>query len=243
MNLDSFDALTFDCYGTLIDWERGILDTLDPWRRRHGLDLADEQLLQAFADSEARQEAATPGKLYPQVLVDVLEDIAGRHGVSATAEECRAFGESIRDWPAFADSPGALRYLKQRYKLAIISNVDRASFAHSQATLGIEFDAIITAEDVGSYKPDPRNFEYALARLEEIGVERRAVLHVAQSLFHDHEPAKKLGLHTVWVDRRAGKPGWGATHAPLTSIRPDLVVNDLAQLAAIHSGGCRGESG
>ncbi len=151
------------------------------------------------------------------------------------ADERQAFGESVRDWPAFPDSPGALRYLKQHYKLAIISNVDRASFAHSQAKLGVEFDVVVTAEDVGSYKPDPRNFEYAFERLNEIGVARSAILHVAQSLFHDHEPAKQLGTRTVWVDRRSGKPAGGATPTPLASVRPDLVVNDLAQLAEIHA--------
>jgi len=234
MDIRDFDALTCDCYGTLIDWERGILDVLGPWAGQHGLEVSEDGLLQAFAEFESQHEAATPEKLYPEILQAVLTDVARRFGVDADPAEARAFGRSVRDWPAFPDSAAALSYLKQHYKLAIISNVDRDSFAHSRAKLGVEFDAVITAQDVGSYKPDLRNFEYALERLKALGVERDRILHVAQSLFHDHEPAKALGLRTVWINRRAGRPGWGATCPPRASVRPDLVVNDMAALAAAH---------
>jgi 2-haloacid dehalogenase len=233
MNLREFEVLTFDCYGTLIDWERGILDALRPWRQRQRLDATDDELLQTFAELEARHEAATPGKLYPRILEAVFADMAGKYGVAAEAEDAAAFGRSVRDWPVFEDSPAALASLKRRYKLAIISNVDRASFAYSQARSGIEFDAVITAQDVGSYKPDRKNFQYALARLEALGVRRGRILHVAQSLFHDHEPAKALGLATVWVNRRAGKVGWGATRAPRGRVQPDLIVADLASLVEL----------
>ena len=233
MDLRDFEVLTFDCYGTLIDWERGILEALGPWRQRQRLHTTDDELLQAFAELEAGHEAAAPAKPYPQILEAVFADLASKYGVAAEAEQTAAFGRSVRDWPAFADSADALARLKQRYKLAIISNIDRASFAHSQARLGVEFDAIITAQDVGSYKPDRRNFEYALTRLDRSGVRRRRILHVAQSLFHDHEPAKALGLATVWVNRRAGKVGWGATRAPCGRVQPDLIVDDLASLAEL----------
>ncbi|MBU0639624.1 MAG: haloacid dehalogenase type II [Planctomycetes bacterium] len=234
MNLRDFDALTFDCYGTLIDWERGIAARLVPWAARHGLKVSAEQLLQAFAAAEHRHETATPGRPYPQILETVLADIAAHFGVAAESDEARTFGRSVRDWPPFPDSPAALAYLKQHYKLVIISNVDRASFAHSQAKLGVEFDAVITAQDVGNYKPDLRNFEFAFARLAELGVPRDRILHVAQSLFHDHEPAKQLGLRTVWINRRAGQPGCGATAAPRTAVTPDLAFESLAALADAH---------
>jgi 2-haloalkanoic acid dehalogenase type II len=237
VRFDQFEALTFDCYGTLIDWERGILDALRPWMGRRGLDVPDGQLLAAFAESEQRHEAVSPTELYPKILKMVFEDIAGRFGIAPEPEDGRAFGESVRDWPAFDDSPAALRYLERQYKLVVISNVDRASFAHSQARLGVEFDAAVTAEDVGSYKPDRRNFEHAFAVLKQLGVERDRILHVAQSLFHDHQPAKQLGLTTVWVNRRAGQQGWGATRAPDGDVRPDLIVNDLASLVAMHQAG------
>jgi 2-haloacid dehalogenase len=234
MKLRDFDALTFDCYGTLIDWERGLVQVLRPWADRRRLGVPDDALLAAFAEFELQHEAATPERPYPEILQAVFADIARRFGVDADPGEAEAFGRSVRDWPPFPDSAAALRYLKRHYRLAIISNVDRDSFAHSQAKLGIEFDAVITAQDVGSYKPALRNFEHALERLKALGVERGRILHVAQSLFHDHEPARALGLRTVWINRRAGKAGWGATCPPRTAVQPDLVVNDMAALAAAH---------
>lgn len=234
LDLEQFAALTFDCYGTLIDWERGLIAALRPWAQRHGLEASDDELLHAFAEIEAKHEVATPDKLYSHILEAVFSDIAERFGVAADAEEIRAFGHSVKDWPAFPDSAAALAYLKQHFKLVIISNVDRTSFAYSQAKLGVEFDAVITAQDVRSYKPSLRNFEYAFARLDELGVPRERILHVAQSLFHDHEPAKQLGLHSVWINRRAGRPGWGATCAPSTTVTPDLVVESMAVFAEAH---------
>jgi 2-haloacid dehalogenase len=234
MKLRNFDALSFDCYGTLIDWERGIVAALRPWTSRHELSVADDQLLAIYAELEPQHEAGTPAKPYPEILKAVFADLAKRLDVDVTREELQAFGQSIRNWPAFDDSPEALRYLKRHYKLVIISNVDQASFAYSNQKLGVEFDAVVTAEDVGSYKPDIRNFELALARLREMGVDRGRVLHVAQSLFHDHVPAKALGLHTVWINRRAGKPGTGAARPPDVDVQPDLVLSGLAELATAH---------
>jgi 2-haloalkanoic acid dehalogenase type II len=234
MDLHDFDALTFDCYGTLIDWERGILDALRPWASRHALSISDEDLLVAFAELESKHETATPELLYPRILHAVFDDIAARYGPEPDLEEARVFAASIRHWPAFPDSPAALRYLRQHYRLAVISNVDQASFVHSQARLGVEFDAIITAQDVGAYKPSLQMFERAFEVLGALGVPRERILHVAQSLYHDHEPARKLGLHTVWINRRAAKPGWGATRAPGSNVTPDLILNDLGALAAAH---------
>jgi len=234
VNLRSFQALTFDCYGTLIDWERGITDALRPWADRHSLDADDEAILTLYAESEAREEATAPGKRYPEVLMAVFRDIARQIGCGVSPEELEAFSLSVCDWPAFPDSADALRYLEQHHRLVIVSNVDRASFEHSKEKLGVSFDLVVTAEDVGSYKPHPRHFNVALGRLREMGVERRGVLHVAQSLYHDHVPAKSLGLQTVWINRRAGKTGTGATPRVDLDIQPDLVVNDMADLVAIH---------
>ncbi len=235
MRLRDFEALTFDCYGTLIDWERGIVNALRPWRlERHAVGIDDERLLTLYAEAEPRQESLTPDKPYPEILKAVFAEIASTLGVGVADAELDAFGRSVRDWPAFGDSAEALAYLEHYYKLVVVSNVDRESFAHSNAKLGVEFDAVITAQDVGSYKPDLRNFEFALERLQEMGVARDRVLHVAQSLFHDHVPAKSIGLRTVWVNRRAGKTGTGATPAPDGEVQPDFVVDDMESLAAMH---------
>jgi len=237
-HLTDFTTLTFDCYGTLIDWERGILAELKPWAERHGIEVADDALLAAFGESEAGCEAETPGKPYRELLADVLRRLAGRWSVTLGAGEAAAFGGSVGRWPAFADSPTSLQYLKRHYKLVIISNVDRASFAKSCEKLGVAFDRVITAEDVGSYKPDLRNFEYALADIKQaLGVEKGAVLHTAQSIFHDIVPAKSLGLATMWINRRKGRQGWGATPAPRVAqeaMRPDFEVASLAEFVARH---------
>ena len=235
MRISDFSALTFDCYGTLIDWESGILAALRPWTAAHGVEIDDEALLTAFGRAESRREAADPTAPYPRILAGVLEDLAGELGATASPEETAAFGDSVKDWPAFPDSPEALAYLKRHYKLVIVSNVDRASFRHSNTRLGVTFDAIVTADDAGAYKPAPNHFRLALAQLAEIGVPKDQVLHVAQSLDHDHVPAKQLGLHTMWVNRRAthGQDG-GATPAPPVPVTPDGEVPTLAALVDLH---------
>lgn len=232
LDLTRFKALAFDCYGTLIDWEAGIVRSLKPWATRHGLALDDDALLGAFADVESAIQAASPDKIYSDVLYDVLLALARANGLPAQDDEAREFAGSVRDWPAFADSADALHYLEQHYALIILSNVDRASFAHSNAKLGVEFDLIVTAEDVGSYKPNPAHFERAFAALAAQGIIRAEILHVAQSLFHDIAPANRLALPCVWVDRRHDQPGSGAT--PLTEATPDLRVTSLAELARLH---------
>jgi 2-haloacid dehalogenase len=235
MRLRDFSALTFDCYGTLIDWETGILAGLRPWTAAHRVEVDDEPLLAAFGRAESRREAADPTAPYPRILAGVLEDLAEELGTTASPEEAAAFAGSVKDWPAFPDSPEALAYLKRHYKLVIVSNVDRASFRHSNARLGVTFDAIVTADDAGAYKPAPNHFHLALAQLAEMGVAKDRVLHVAQSLYHDHVPAKRLGLRTMWVNRRAarGQDG-GATPAAPVPVTPDGEVPTLAALADLH---------
>ena len=194
LDLTRFKALTFDCYGTLINWEAGILGVLEPWAERHGVSLRGDALLDAFARVESEIQSAAPGKLYTDVLRDVLFALAQLNSLPAQDDEARGFAASISDWPAFSDSADALGYLKQHYVLVILSNVDRTSFAHSNAKLGVQFDLIVTAEDVGSYKPNPAHFEHAFADLASQGITRAEILHVAQSLFHDIAPANRLAL-------------------------------------------------
>jgi len=234
MKLTDFNTLTFDCYGTLIDWESGIFAALQPLLTKSGNALARDAALEAFARHESAQERETPDMIYSGVLAQVHARLAREWGVAGDAASDRRFGASVPDWPAFADSPAALAYLKQHYKLVILSNVDRVSFAGSNRRLGVEFDAIHTAQDIGSYKPDPRNFHYMLARLAQRGIGPAQILHTAQSLFHDHAPAKEAGLASCWIDRRHAAAGWGATMPPPANAAYDFRFTSLAAMADAH---------
>jgi 2-haloacid dehalogenase len=227
LDLSAFRALTFDCYGTIIDWEAGILGALRPILHAHGVEAGDDELLEAFGAAEAEVEAG-PYKRYHDVLGDVLVRIARDRGFEPTVAEVDAFGHSVGDWPAFPDSVEALKSLASRFRLGVITNCDDDLFEASRRRLGVNFDPVVTAQQVGGYKPDHRNFEVMFERL---GLPREQILHVAQSLFHDHVPAKELGLSTVWVDRRQGRAGGGATKPATAS--PDLVVPDLRTLAEL----------
>jgi 2-haloacid dehalogenase len=227
LDLDRFDVLTFDCYGTLIDWEAGILAAIRGPLAAHGVEAADEDVLTAFARHEAEVEAG-PYRRYREVLGEVLGAMVGHFGGEASPDERAAFGASVADWPAFPDSAAALSRLHERYKLGVITNCDDDLFAASQARLGVTFDYLVTAQQAKRYKPNPRGFELMF---ERVGLPPARILHVAQSLFHDHVPAKRLGLSTVWVDRRGARPGSGAT--PPAAATPDLTVPDMATLAAL----------
>ena len=234
MKLTDFDVLTFDCYGTLIDWETGIDRALRPLISATGRDIGRNEALEAFAEIQSAQEHETPGMAYPDLLAAVHGRLAAEWGAESTPEQNAAFGASVPEWPPFADSADALRYLKGHYKLVILSNVDRASFAASAAKLGVDFDAVYTAGEIGSYKPSLNNFNYMLDRLAGMGIAKSAILHTAQSLFHDHAPAKAVGLARCWIDRRMGESGWGATKAP--DEIPDVHVHyhSMAALADAH---------
>ncbi len=222
-------ALSFDCYGTLIDWESGIVNALQPWCAWRGVDLSSDQLLTLFSANEHRVEAEMPTTPYPEVLAECLRRMASALGQTVSADECEEFGTSVGSWPAFADTALALRRLKERYRLIIVSNVDRASFARSNRRLGVEFDMIVTAEDVGAYKPRLDHFHTMFARLPDVGVTRDEIVHVAQSLFHDHGPARELGLPSVWIDRRHDRTGTGAT--PPINVEVALRFPSLAAFA------------
>ncbi len=222
--LTDYEVLTFDCYGTLIDWESGIWDALQPLLMANGRgDITRVDGLAAFGELEHAQEAATPDLIYPELLRKVHQGIAARFDMKTSAELDDAFGDSVPHWPAFPDTADALRELKTRFKLVILSNVNRDGFAASNRKLGVAFDAIYTAQDVGSYKPSDANFQYLLDHLKsDLGLEKESVLHTAQSLLHDHVPASRFGLAKAWIDRQGLSKGghWGAT-APVAE-RPEM---------------------
>jgi 2-haloacid dehalogenase len=220
-------ALTFDCYGTLIDWETGILAAVQPVLRRHQLDIPEEDVLERYAELESAAEAGAY-RPYTQILEAVMHGLGQQLGFAPSSADVAALATSVGNWPAFPDSTEALSALKRRFKLAIISNIDDDLFAASNQKLGVEFDWIITAQQARSYKPSINNFKLAL---ERIGLPEDQVLHVAQSLFHDHVPAKSLGLETVWVNRRIAEKGSGTT--PIAYAQPDLEVPDMAAFARL----------
>ena len=234
MKLTDFKALTFDCYGTLIDWESGMVEALKPLTNRVGRKVSRDEILQAHARRESAQQLQTPTKAYRDLLPIVYKRLAEEWGVSAPWDECVAYGRSVRDWPAFADSAAALQYLKKHYKLVILSNVDNESFAGGNKKLQVEFDAIYTAEDVGAYKPSDRNFEYMMTKLKALGIEKHQILHTAESLFHDHGPANRHGLASCWIYRRFGQEGFGATMHPGEMPKYDFRFDSMAELVKAH---------
>ena len=224
VTFDDVRLLSFDCYGTLIDWEYGITDTVTQLARPHGIHPSESEILSLFAAHETHVQDANPAWTYPVILAETWRRMAKSLGLPSTdsaAEQCErdahTFATSVPNWPAFPDSHESLLALQARCKLVILSNVDNASFAGSNARLGITFDAILTAQDIGSYKPDLNNFRVLLSKAEEMGVPITQHLHVAQSLFHDHVPAQAIGLKTVWINRygakRAAAGALGATPA------------------------------
>ena len=232
MELSGFEAMSFDCYGTLIDWEAGLAAVLAPWARRRGVELGNEQLLTAFSVHESAAEAEHPTERYPDILSRSIRALGREIGAEVSDEDAAALAGSVPDWPPFPDSHEALVRLARRHQLIILSNVDRSSFAHSNARLGVTFASVLTAEDIGSYKPSPRNYFVLAERAHELGVGDGKLLHVAQSLFHDHVPAKQAGLPTVWINRRHDRPGWGATPAPSGAVSPDWEFPSMAAFAA-----------
>jgi 2-haloacid dehalogenase len=220
-----FEALTFDCYGTLIDWESGILAALREPLAAAPNPPSDGERLEAFGRAEAAIEAG-PYQAYRDVLGVVLRRVGADFGASISDAQAGTFGDSVGDWPAFPDSAAALERLHRRFRLGVITNCDDDLFARSAARLGTAFDWVVTAQQAGSYKPDERNFHLAF---ERIGLPRERILHVAQSLYHDHVPAARLGLASVWIDRRRGRPGGGAT--PPAEARPDATYPDMASFA------------
>jgi 2-haloacid dehalogenase len=240
MKLTDFKALTFDCYGTLIDWESGMIEALKPLTSKAPRPLSRNEILEAHARHESSQQIQTPAKPYRELLATVYRRLAEEWGVAVSWSDCVAYGSSVKDWPAFADSADALQYLKRRYKLVILSNVDNESFSASNEKLQVAFDAVYTAEDCGSYKPSSRNFEYMLAKLETLGIHKHDILHTAESLFHDHAPANEHGLASCWIYRRHDQQGFGATMTPAQAPKYDFRFDSLADLVAAHREAVKG---
>ena len=231
LDFTRFDALTFDCYGTLIDWETGILAALRTILDPRAIVAGDDELLERYAGQEAAAEAG-PYLRYREVLGRSLRGLCADLGVEPSADEVTRFSGSVADWPAFDDSVDALARLQARFRLGVITNCDDDLFAATNPRLGVTFDWIVTAQQARGYKPRPENFEFAFRRID---VPRERILHVAQSLFHDHVPAKALGMTTAWIDRRAGRAGTGAT--PPAEASPDLTVTSMAAFADAALGG------
>lgn len=225
LNLDRYKVLTFDCYGTLIDWESGILSALKPLLAAHQIEMADESLLELYAEVEAELEKGEYLK-YRQVLETAVQRLGERLGFTPSPSEKSSLPDSVQHWPPFPDTIEALRQLKQKYQLVILSNIDQDLFAGSAKHLQVPFDAIITAEQVKSYKPALNHFT---TMLQQLDLSADQVLHVAQSIYHDIVPARSLGLSTVWVNRRHDRPGFGAT--PAASAAAEVTVPDLKTLA------------
>jgi 2-haloacid dehalogenase len=226
-----FQALTFDCYGTLIDWEAGILSSLGRVVREHRPRVLDAVILEAYAEAEAAEERGAY-RPYRTVLRNVVRRFGHRFGFEPTRGELSCLEESLGDWPPFPDTVESLRALSEARRIGVISNIDNDLFARTARVLGVEFAWVITAEDAGSYKPSLGNFEHALAH---IGLPSRRILHAAQSLYHDIAPAREVGLRTVWVDRRSGREGFGAT--PQSQGRPDATVRSLEELVELIGAG------
>ena len=234
MKLTDFKALTFDCYGTLIDWESGMIAGLAPLTNKLNRKITYNEILEAHARHESHQQHQTPSKLYREILAIVYRRLAEEWGINVDWNECVAYGNSIKDWPAFRDSTDAFKYLKQHYKLVILSNVDHQSFAESNKKLDVDFDAIYTAEAIGSYKPADANFEYMLNMLKGLGVEKSDILHTAESMFHDHAPANRHSIKSCWIYRRYEKEGFGATMHPGKLPNYDFRFNSMAEMAEAH---------
>jgi 2-haloalkanoic acid dehalogenase type II len=234
MKLHDFKVLTFDCYGTLIDWESGMINGLAPLLDRLNQPKERNAILSDHAKYESAQQWQTPTMAYHDILAIVYKRLAEAWHIPATWDECLAYGQSVKDWPAFPDSADALSYLKEHYKLVILSNVDNRSFAASNEKLGVQFDAIYTAQDIGTYKPAATNFDYMLRNLEMLGFDKEDILHTAESMFHDHQPANRYGLTSCWIYRRYAQEGFGATMDPGQLPSYQFRFNSMAEMVEAH---------
>ncbi len=235
MKLSEFKVLTFDVYGTLIDWESGMVTGLKPLTDKLSRTLSRDDILEAHAYYESTTQKWTPAKKYHELLPVVYRRLAEEWGAEVTWEECVAYGLSVRQWPAFPDSADALAYLKKHFKLVVLTNTDNLSFSGSNARLNTHFDGVFTAEDIGSYKPADRNFDYMLDVLKRRGIDKNQILHTAESMFHDHAPANKHGLANCWIYRRHDKEGFGATMNPGDMPTFNFQFNSMMDMVKAHS--------
>jgi 2-haloacid dehalogenase len=230
MGFENIRLITFDCYGTLIDWENGMLAALRPMFSRNGRSIPDAQLLEHYGEIEAEIEAG-PYVRYRQVLSRTVQEMGRRLGVAISEQQGGDFAESLTRWKPFVDTASALQAMKKKFGLGIISNVDDDLFAETRKKLGVEFDFVVTAQQVRSYKPAHRNFEEALRRG---GIGKEQMLHAGQSLYHDIAPANSLGISNVWVNRPSARPGSGAARPGIA--KPTYEVRSLAELSLLAGG-------
>jgi 2-haloacid dehalogenase len=238
MDFSRFTTISFDCYGTLIDWESGILPVLRTLLANHGQSQPDNAILELYGEFEAREESG-PYQSYRDVLQSVVRSFADHFHFQATSSEIRSLQESVPSWQPFPDTVVALRELHKRYKLVVISNIDDNLFAETRKHLGLEFDGVITAQQAQSYKPSLNNFQLTL---HTFALSPDRLLHAAQSIYHDVVPARSLGISTAWVNRKSARPGIGAVRTatgPASETQPDLEVPDLASLVAATASAVR----
>jgi putative hydrolase of the HAD superfamily len=228
MKLSDFSTLTFDVVGTLIDFETGILDWFRPTLGQHGVSKADEEILAAFAAVEDKYQRETPEKPFTEMLPLIYRDMASGWGVGFRDEDAESFRDSIRSWPPFPDTVGVLEELGTRYRLVAVTNADAWALGHMSANMGDPFQERVTCDEVGVNKPSPKVFEYVLDKLAAAGVEKRGILHTAQSQYHDIAPATEMGLATMWIERRHGKGGFGATPIPEEVVTPTFHATGMA---------------
>lgn len=235
LKLSDFDAITFDVYGTLIDWEPSIVTFLQAWAGRNRVTAGDDDLIMSFDRARAVIQKERPAHLYPEILRRCFDAIAAEYGVAGNVEDREAFARKPHDWPAYPDSHQGLMRLQSRAKIGALSNIDEESLASSCAKLDFRFDIVVTAERVGAYKPDWPHFNTGIADIEALGIPTSRILHIGQSLRADITPANKLGLKSAWVNRPGrllGLSGEGAAEA-----RPDLTVASLEELVLALTGG------
>jgi 2-haloacid dehalogenase len=225
LDFSRFEWLSFDCYGTLIDWETGLLGYLRPFLRAKGCAISDTQILALYSEFEPREQSGHY-RGYRDVLASVVRDFAQELRFEVSDGEAAGLAESIRNWQPFVDTVGGLQQLHSRYKLAVLSNIDDDLLAYTAPKMEVRFDAVVTAQQVHSYKPSLNNFE---ALLRRHAIPRERLLHVAESLYHDVAPAHQLGIATVWVNRRQGKEA----ASKLADVKPDLEVPDIQRLAEL----------
>jgi 2-haloacid dehalogenase len=231
MPLENKKVLTFDCYGTLIDWEQGIVDAMQPILLANDVHLSDEEILIDFGQTEHVVQAAAPDMLYSHVLQQVMYHFGKKYGFNPTHTEAESFSSSIKYWKPFPDTVLALKKLSKEFKLIIVSNIDNVSISATVEQLDVEFYRTFTAQEIGAYKPDEKVFSYVFEKLSREGIQKDDILHVAESLFHDHVPAGNLHLDSVWINRRYDKMNPGATPAVDASYIPDLQFNNLHDFA------------
>ena len=230
--LRDFGTLTFDVVGTLIDFETGILDWFRPKLLEYGIAEADEDVLASFAGAEAKYQRETPGKTFTEMLPLIYREVAAGWGVWPRDEDAEAFRDSVRSWPPFPDTVGALEELSARYRLVAVTNADSWALRHMGASMGHPFDEAVTCDEVGANKPSPEVFRYVLRKLAPTGARKADVLHVAQSQYHDIVPASALGFATAWIERRGGKAGFGATPAPERTAEPTFHATSMADFVS-----------